>query len=117
MRLAAENAGDRYVNNKLEVKGDNEKVKARIGASVVKDSSTGDTFIKLVNLLPVTTDMEVDLSNLFKISENLPQTFTLTTMSGNPDKTEPEISTEEISLPDYNLELSLPAYSFSIIKL
>lgn len=37
------------------------RVKLRIGSSIVRDSKTGDVIVKLVNLLPVSVETEIQL--------------------------------------------------------
>ena len=116
MRLAGENSGDRYFINRLNVDSDNDKVKSRIGASVVSDSKTGETYIKLVNLLPVETIMDLNLESLMKDSMNSGETYTLTTMKGSPDQTNPDISVSVQTFNKKDPEITLPPYSFTVIK-
>ena len=54
----------------VEVASDNDKVRARIGVSVVKDSEAGEYVLKLVNLLPAEVALDIDLDALGVSAEN-----------------------------------------------
>ena len=54
-------SGDRYVKSEIVV---DEAVKHRLAASVVKDSKTGKTYLKLVNALPVNVAFKVNGLNV-----------------------------------------------------
>ena len=56
-RLFSVNSGDRYINSQLSVP--NSQLNYRLGASVVRDSKTGETYVKLVNALPVELQLSI----------------------------------------------------------
>lgn len=116
MRLYGENAGDKYLESNLSVDSSNDKVKARIGASVVKDDETGDIIVKLVNVLPVETSMQVDIRKFFTEGhKNLNAVKTL--MSGLPADEKPSLKTERVSLDSPFFNITLPAYSFTVLRI
>lgn len=117
MRLAGEHAGDRYFLNELKVDNVDDKVKARVGASVVSDSSTGETFLKLVNMLPVTTDIDIDLTKIMEGKSNLPSGYKTITLQGSPDAVEAEIKEAEVPLSSPVFNISLSPYSFTLIRI
>ena len=56
-RLFSVNSGDRYVESALKI---DEQMSVRVAASVVKDSKTGDTYLKVVNALPSSLNLDVN---------------------------------------------------------
>lgn len=116
MRLYGENAGNKYLNNRLHINSDNEKAKARVGASIVKDEQTGDIIVKLVNLLPVETEMEVDLKKFYPEGQGAVNSVR-TVMSGRPADTEASIKTDRVALESPFFKAPLPPYSFTIFRL
>ncbi|MCH5224254.1 MAG: carbohydrate binding domain-containing protein [Muribaculaceae bacterium] len=117
MRLAGENSGDRYVYSKLDIKSDNDKVKARVAASVVNDSTTGETILKLVNMLPVETDINIEPDQSINLTGLYGRPYKVTTLSGRPDQTEADIKEDSKIFSDSDLEITLPPYSFTIIRI
>jgi alpha-L-arabinofuranosidase len=110
-KLYGQNAGDQYIPAALTIDNNQENVTNRIGYSIVRDTKAGDLFIKLVNMLPVTVNMVVDLR---AIQTN--QKATKTVLSGNPaDKTVRPVISEMIVTGKTTIEL--PAYSFTVIKI
>lgn len=116
MRLFGENAGSLYLNNSLEINTDNEKAKARVGASVVKDEKSGDIIVKLVNLLPVTTELEVDLTSLYPAEKGELQTIR-TVMSGEPTSEKASLKTDRVSVESPFFKLPLSPYSFTVLRI
>ena len=117
MRLAGENSGDRYLLNTFKVDTDNKKISSRVGASVVTDSATGDMIIKLVNLLPVSTELDIDISEIMQVKTNLPPTYKIIKMQGAADSTEADIVESEEILVSPNFNISLAPYSFTLIRI
>ena len=115
-RLAGQNSGNRYYNSSLWLDNNHEKVSSRVASSVVKDDKSGDYIIKLVNILPQTIDMNIDLSDI-ATEKNLPKDASITIMSGKPDATEPSIESATLPINSNSAQLKLPQYSFTIIRL
>ena len=57
-RLFSNYGGDRYVASTIE--SPNADLLYRLGASVVRDSKTGKTYVKLVNALPAAISLSVE---------------------------------------------------------
>lgn len=115
MRLYGENGGDIYLDNVLDTDSDNDKVKARVAASVVKDSKSGDVIVKLVNLLPVETTVDVDITS--EIPGENPLQSVRTVMTGTPSQSKASVKTDRVGLPSGHFLAPLPAYSFTIIRI
>lgn len=115
MKLAGENAGTRYLKNKLDVNQNNEKVNARIGASVVINE-TGETIIKLVNILPTSVDLKLDLREIIDKKDIKGKMAKTTTMTGQPDQTIPNIKESSGALSGQIFDLTVPEYSFTILR-
>lgn len=116
MRLYGENSGDKYLNAKLHVNTDNEKASARVGASVVKDSKTGDVIVKLVNMLPVETTMEIDLKKFYPEGQGALNSVR-TVMSGAPADTKASVKTDRVGLESPFFNIPLAPYSFTVIRI
>ena len=76
----------------------------RIGASVVKDSRTGKTYVKLVNALPV--ELQLDVRGL-SLQGAKGEGF-----SGKP--TDQKLQCQPVTLGE---QISLPPYSFQVVEL
>jgi alpha-L-arabinofuranosidase len=90
----------------------NEDVKKRVALSVVRDSKTNDIILKMVNMLPAPVESVIDLSGL-----NLNgQEADLSVLKSTPvdDKVLPVESKIQVSK---ELKYTLPAYSFSVIRI
>lgn len=87
-------------------------MKKRVGVSVVRDGKTGDMIVKLVNLLPVAVNAQVELPSL----EGMNTTAVKTVLAGKPtDKqARPVAGTMEVS---EKFGYELPAYSFTVIRI
>lgn len=116
MRLYGENSGSRYLDSKLHVNTDNEKARARVGASVVEDDKTGDVIVKLVNLLPVETQMDVDL-NKFYPDDKMTLKSVRTVMSGAPADTKASMKSDKVTLESPFFKTVLPPYSFTVFRI
>ncbi len=116
MRLYGENSGSQYLNSQLQVNTTDDKAKARVGTSIVKDETTGDVIVKLVNLLPVETEMEMDLRKLYPQGQGALQTMR-TVMSGQPTDSKPSLKTDRVSLDSPFFKLPLAPYSLTILRI
>lgn len=120
MRLYGENPGTLYMESNLDVDSDNEKAVARIGTSIVKDEKTGEIILKMVNMLPVETEMKVDLRNLFDSGSAAvggSMNAKRTVMSGDPADTKASLKTDRVSLESPLFTCPLPAYSFTVMRI
>lgn len=111
-KLFSHNAGDVYLDSKTEtVSGDNDGVRERIRASIAEDSESGDTVLKLVNLLPVECEMSVDLDTVKSARDAEKTVLTC----AKPDDENAKISQERVKLGGRFTE-KLPPYSLVVIK-
>ena len=110
-QMFGRNAGDTYLPADIKTDNSRADVRCRIASSVVKDSTTGDMTVKLVNLLPVEVNATL----------NLPEGAAdgqahLTVLKGSPADKAARPEESAISLggrPAY----TMPPYSFSVIRI
>lgn len=110
-QLYGQNAGDEYIPSLKQLDNDDPRVKMRIASSIVRDSKTGDIIVKLVNLLPVTVNTNMQLPGM----ENINPSAARTILAGLPDAT-PLPVTDTVEVGEH-FTLMLPAYSFTVIRL
>ena len=108
-KLYGNNSGNSYMPAAVNIATDNDKAKARVGSSIVKDEATGDYIVKLVNMLPVAANVNLDLVPLGVTAEKV----MAEQLAGDPAATDTAVKKVEISLP----EAVLPPYSFTVIRL
>jgi len=108
-KLFGNNVGDEYIANTLSTDNQNVDIRKRIAHSVVCDTKTGDLLVKLVNLLPVETNVE------FKNFTDLSRKIEKTVLQGNPEDKTAKPAYEIIDIHDN--KIVLPEYSFTILKI
>lgn len=125
-RAFGQNAGDEYIYSDIRTesvsKGNKQRasreIQERLDKSVVVDSKTGDIIIKLVSMLPKQSSMEINLGDIDM--KGYSTTADLTVMSGEGDPNRQrdwgvnETKPLEIGA---RFSLTLPKYSFSIIRI
>ena len=122
-KLCGNNSGSLYVGSQLrveavttqrnqEITGYNEAASKRISTSVVKDETTGDIILKLVNLTPLSADMQIhfDDLNAYLSEAHLSQ------LAGNPSDKE-LVPTESTIAVSSDFHYQMPAYSFTVIRI
>ena len=107
-RLYGTNSGDMYVPSAVEVASDNDKVRARIGVSVVKDSEAGEYVLKLVNLLPAEVAFDIDLDALGARGGKVKGRR----ISGSPADEDAADTEVVVDLP----HAVMPPYSFTVLR-
>lgn len=107
--LCGQSQGDRYLPTAIEVNA-NPTAARRLVASTVRDSRTGRTYIKLVNLLPYSVEAELAPSAL-----QLSTPVRITTLTGAWDSTEAKPQTSIINHPS-SLINTLPPYSLTVLE-
>ena len=115
-RLAGNNTGDLYYSSNLSVASDDEKAKARTAASVVRDSASGEYILKVVNLLPVELDLDIDLRDISGDIDFSKQKD-ITIFTGKPSDKLPVISRDKILIEGDDFKITSQPYSFTIIRL
>ena len=110
-KLYGQHAGDHYIPSQISLDNQDSRVKLRVGSSIVRDSKTGDVIVKLVNMLPVSIETEVQLPGI----DGIQSSATRTVLAGAPETTPlPVTDTIEAGA---NFKQQLPAYSFTVIRL
>ena len=111
-QLYGQNAGNEYITSKVSLDNNQVSVRKRVGVSVVRDVSSGDLIIKLVNLLPVSVNAELELPSLK--GKNVSAVKTVLAGQPNDAKARPVSGNMEVS---EQFLYEMPAYSFSIIRI
>lgn len=111
-QMYGQNSGDEYIASTVVLDNNQDAVKKRIGVSVVRDSNTGDLILKLVNMLPVSVNTKIALSDLNDRNAEAIKTI----LTGNPKEKQvrPVISNITVG-EDFLYEM--PAYSFTVIRI
>nr|WP_321353964.1 alpha-L-arabinofuranosidase C-terminal domain-containing protein [uncultured Draconibacterium sp.] len=111
-KLYGNNSGDSYIPSEIKLSDNSEAVKKRVAISVVEDSKTHDLIVKLVNLLSAEVNADIDLSG-FEISGS---EAVLSVLKGKPDSKTAKPVESKISVSE-KIDYTLPAYSFSVIRI
>jgi len=109
-QLYGMNAGDQYISHQVTLSNDQEAVQKRIGISIVRDSKTNDLIIKMVNLLPVTVNMALELPGI-----PAGATAISTILQGKPTDANARPVMTTIAAADIS-NTALPAYSFTVLR-
>lgn len=111
-KLYGVHSGDNYIYGNLNVHNHRDDVRKRVASSVVTDSKTGDMIVKLVNMLPVGVETDLDLGDMTGYSKEA----VLSLLSGNPADSVLQPVDSSIEVSD-KFTYKLPAYSFSVIRI
>ncbi len=111
-KLFGQNSGTKYIPSEIKLSENSEDAKLRVKMSVVKDEKTGDVILKLVNLLPKEVNSNIDLSEIIPAQLEAD----LTILKGKPDDKNARPEYKKIQVNN-TLNYTLPAYSFSVIRL
>jgi alpha-L-arabinofuranosidase len=96
------------------------RIAERIDRSVVIDSKTGDTIIKLVSLLPKDAKVSIDLDRSFPQATQtvIKSGYDVTSGLRSPDGIKEWESMDTSSIKaDGSLTITLPAYSMVVIRM
>ena len=102
-KLFSTNDGDQYIHSAWQLP--NADWQHRIGASVVRNSKTGRTYVKLVNALPC--ELTINIQGI-----DIPATARTEGFSGKPEDQKLTIETGEAGE-----RITLPPYSMKVIEL
>ena len=109
-RLFSTYSGNRYVESELKI---DSVAGHRVVASVVRDSRTGQAFLKIANVLPVELTVTVDARNLPVANVVRYEGF-----SGKPGQARVGIERGTFHVgADKKLAVKLPPYSFRVVML
>ena len=110
-KLYGQNAGNEYLPSGIVLDNKEDKVQKRFASSIVRDSVSGDVIVKLVNLLPVEINTNVDLTGTGIVQSSAKRTV----LTGKPADTPlPVEDTMEVA---EKFDCQLPAYSFTVIRI
>ncbi len=121
--LSGQNAGDEYVYSDLELTVDNVNradIQKRVASSVVIDKETGDIIIKLVNALPISNNLTLNLGSdiTFGMKNADYSGKAEVTFISNKDLRSKNLTPESKTINVGNkFNFTLPVNSFSIIRI
>lgn len=114
-QLFSLNAGTHYLPSTLTGKELHRKdIRKRISHSVVRDEATGETIIKIVNLLPAEVKTDIDLSSLETLTSNEAKVTLLAGKDINDTKARPV--NEKTQIDGKRMNRTLPPYSLTVIR-
>lgn len=109
-RLFSTYSGNRYVSSKIDI---DSIAGHRVAVSVVRDSKTGQAFLKVANVLPVELNIAVEVKD-FPIAD----VVRYEGISGTPGQAGAEVERGTYKVNgEGKLMLNLPPYSFRVIML
>lgn len=111
-KMCGNSAGNQYISSTISTRERRQGVRERLGISTVRNTSTGKTYIKLVNILPVEVTANLKINGLTEGN----RTCKIVTLTGEYDSTT-AVPTESTTTIAPNCTLSLPPYSFSVVEL
>ena len=111
-KLFGNHGGTLYFDHQLKLSNNSGDVKKRVAVSSVLDESSNELIIKLVNLLPVAVETQLDLDG-FKLD---PESASMYTLSGHPDDESATPQKSEIDL-DNSKSMNLKPYSLQVIRI
>lgn len=110
-QLYGQHAGDRYIPATITLSDQVDNIRKRIAYSAVRDSKTNDLIIKMVNILPVPVNAELDLAGIKFSGRKISKTV----LSGNPaDTTAKPVMSDDVVSEKTTLELQ--PYSFTVLR-
>ncbi len=112
LKMFAESAGDQYVTTGLDVGSEDEFDLKRVGASILRDSGSGDIFVKVTNMTGRPANINIDLGGQ-SVSENA----VLTTYSAKSLDDMDAVLASKPFRGGSKMQLAAGPYSLSIIRL
>lgn len=111
-RMCGQSQGDYYLSSTFIPQSSslNREITRRLAVSTVRDSHTGKTYVKLVNLLPTTINADLQAVGL-----ELPRSVRMTTLTGEWNSVDARPSEPSVNVP-IDAPVTLPAYSFTILE-
>ena len=111
-KLFGNHGGTLYFDHQLKLSNNSGDVKKRVAVSSVLDESSNELIIKLVNLLPVAVETQLDLDE-FNLA---PRSASMYTLSGHPDDESATPQKSEVDL-DNSKSFNLKPYSLQVIRI
>ena len=110
-KMFGNNTGNTLINSSLNLNTDHIGITERLKATIIKDTETGDTIIKIVNILPREVELNVDIPTISTIHN-----ATKTTLAGELSQLDATPIQTQLKLSGKFTEKIAP-YSFTIIRL
>lgn len=110
-QLFGQNDGNKYIPTYLDIDNNNDKVRKRVASSIVRNDKTNEVIIKLVNLLPVEVNTQLNIDDLNLETDDVVKTV----LTGKPDDRTAQPIESKVSLKDAD-KITIPAYSFTVLK-
>lgn len=111
-KLYGQHAGDAYIPASTHISDGRAEITKRIASSIVRDNTTGDVIIKLVNILPVHVKTKLDLSGITIADKSA----RLETLKGTLDDKDVVVKEDRIEV-DSIFDYQMPPHSFSVIRI
>ncbi len=111
-KMCGSSQGNQYLTSTLTVNNGKKGVRERLAVSTVRDSHTGKTYLKLVNILPCPVMAHLSLGGLLTGEKDCHRTL----LTGTYDSTTAR-PTEDFVRLSADCEYVMPAYSFTLIEL
>lgn len=112
-QMYGQNAGTEYLTSNVSLNNNQDAVKKRVGVSVVKDETTGDYIVKLVNLLPVEVASQVKLDGAALVNPSATKTI----LTGDTKDKAAKSVTSGFDVKGNDFSYTMPAYSFTVIRI
>lgn len=109
-KLFGQNSGDTYLPTQVKLSEEREGLRERFASSVVFDSKSGDTIVKLVNMLPFESEVKLDIPFIKGDKEVIKTVF-----SGDFDAQDAKPVESKTKLGARFTE-TLPAYSLTVLR-
>lgn len=104
-KMYGNNAGTTYVPADRVSSTNNADLNMRLGSSIVIDSDSGDTIVRLVNMTPATVETTLPYSGQ----------AIATVLAGQPDDTDARETTSTVTIAGDGLYVQ-PPYSFTVLR-
>ncbi len=111
-KMCGNSQGDEYLESRISTEERRPGVNERLATSTVRDSKSGKTYLKIVNILPVEVDAHLVLKDL-SLGE---KECKATVLTGRYDSTTARPQETKIRISD-DCKVVLPAYSFTLVEL
>ena len=110
-KMFGNNVGDKFINSTLSLNTEHIGITERIKATVVEDSQTGDTIVKIINILPRSVELEIDIPTITTLRD-----ATKTVLSGTLNQLDAKPIQTSLKLNGKFTQKIAP-FSFTTIRL
>jgi hypothetical protein len=110
-KLFGNNSGNEFIPTTTKLSSEDEAVNKRFGISMVRDTASGNIFIKVVNMLPVSTSFKLDPGAL-AIGSKCEKSV----LQGLPNDKAAGVKVSEVAAGNGLADVLAP-YSFTVYKI